>query len=81
LPDFVASNWFGMAAPAGTPEPILDVLAQAVSEGHKTELVQKRFATLGMLVPDMSRQQFASSLKAEAEQWQDTIKRGNISIQ
>lgn len=81
LPGFLASNWFGMAAPAGTPEHILDVLAQAVREAHQTGLVKKRFHTLGMLVPDMSRRQFASSLQTEADQWQETIKRGDITIQ
>jgi hypothetical protein len=30
FPSFVGSNWFGMAAPAGTPDDILDTLAQAI---------------------------------------------------
>src|SRR5882757_8993024 len=36
FPGFVASNWWGMAAPAGTPDDILDTLAQAVAEAQKT---------------------------------------------
>jgi len=81
FPGFVASNWFGIAAPAGTPDDILDILAQAVLEAQSTVLVNERFTTLGMLVPKLSRQQFAASLKAEAEFWHETVERGKISIE
>ena len=81
FPGFVVSNWFGMAAPTGTPDGILDILAQAVFEAQSTTLVQERFATLGMLVPKLSRQQFAASLKSEAEFWHETVERGKISIE
>jgi tripartite-type tricarboxylate transporter receptor subunit TctC len=81
MPGFVASNWFGMAAPAGTPDGILEILAQAVFEAQSTALVRERFATLGMLVPKLSRQQFTASLKPEAEFWHETVQRGKISIE
>jgi tripartite-type tricarboxylate transporter receptor subunit TctC len=81
FPGFVASNWFGMAAPTGTPGDILDKLAQAVFEAQSTSSVQERFTTLGMLVPKLSRQEFAASLKPEAEFWRETIERGKISIE
>ena len=51
FPGFVASNWWGMAAPAGTPDDILDTLAQAVAEAQKTDVVKERFTILGMLAP------------------------------
>ncbi len=81
FPGFVASNWFGMAAPAGTPESVLDTLAQAVFEAQSTALVQERFTTLGMLVPKLSRQQFAASIRSEADFWRETVQRGKISIE
>jgi len=81
FPGFVASNWFGIAAPAGTPDDILDALAQAVSAAQSTDLVKDRFATLGMLVPNMSRREFAASLKPEAAFWRETVERGKISIE
>ena len=81
FPGFVASNWFGMAAPAGTPDNILDTLAQAVSEAQSTDLVKDRFAALGMLVPKMTRQEFAASLKPEAVFWRETVERGKITVE
>jgi len=81
FPGFVASNWFGIAAPANTPGSIVDTLAQSISEAQNTALVRERFAKLGMLVPSLSRQQFAASLKSEAEFWRETVERGKISIE
>jgi tripartite-type tricarboxylate transporter receptor subunit TctC len=81
FPGLVASNWFGMAAPAGTPDAILDTLAQAVFEAQSTVMVKERFATLGLQVPKLSRQQFAAGLEAEADFWHETVKRGKIAIE
>jgi tripartite-type tricarboxylate transporter receptor subunit TctC len=81
FPGFVAANWFGLAAPSGTPDDILDTLAEAVEAAQNTALVKDRFATLGMLVPHLSRHEFAASLRPEAEFWRETVQRGNISIE
>ena len=59
FPGFVASNWWGMAARAGTPDDILEKLAQAVAEAQATDAVKQRFNVLGMLAPEQSRPQFA----------------------
>jgi tripartite-type tricarboxylate transporter receptor subunit TctC len=79
-PGFVASNWFGLAAPAGTPDPILDTLAQAVFAAQNTDLVNHRFAKLGLIVPKLTRQEFAVSLKPQAQAWHETVVRGKISL-
>jgi tripartite-type tricarboxylate transporter receptor subunit TctC len=81
FPGFVASNWWGMAAPAGTPDDVLDTLAQAVAEAQKAAPVEERFNVLGMLTPEQSRPQFAASIKAEAELWRKTVQRGRITLE
>jgi len=77
---FTASNWWGIAAPAGTPTEILDTLAAAVAEAQKSPLVVERFAKMGLLVPQLDRAAFTASLKPEAGQWLETIQRGKIAI-
>lgn len=81
FPGFVASNWWGMAAPAGTPDNVLDALARAVTEAQGAETVKQRFATLGMLAPEQTRPQFAASIKAEAALWREIVQRGKISLE
>jgi tripartite-type tricarboxylate transporter receptor subunit TctC len=81
FPGFTASNWWGMAAPAGTPEPIITLINQSVGQALDDPAVAEHFATLGLVVPRTTRQEFAAQLKDEAALWFDTIRRGNITIQ
>ena len=81
VPGFVAPNWYGLAAPAGTPDRILDILAAAVDEAQGAVVVKDRLASLGMLVPKETRAEFAASIKAEAELWSETAQRGNITVE
>ena len=80
-PGFVASNWWGMAAPAGTPDDILDKLAEAVAEAQQTDVVKDRFNVLGMLASGQSRREFAESVKAEADLWREIVQRGKITLE
>jgi tripartite-type tricarboxylate transporter receptor subunit TctC len=81
FPGFVASNWWGIAAPAGTPDNVLDTLARAVAEAQKTDAVKDRFAVLGMLSPEQTRPQFAASVQAEADLWREIVQRGKITLE
>jgi tripartite-type tricarboxylate transporter receptor subunit TctC len=81
FPGFVASNWWGIAASAGTPDNVLDTLALAVAEAQKTDTVKERFAVLGMLSPEQTRPQFAASIKAEADLWREIVQRGKITLE
>ena len=81
FPGYDTSNWWGMAAPAGTAPDILDALQQAVVAALQTAAVEARYREMGMLVPKLSRQQFAASLAAEAQLWSQTIARGNIRVE
>jgi tripartite-type tricarboxylate transporter receptor subunit TctC len=81
FPGFTASNWWGMATPSGTPDAIVRRLHQAVAEARDDAVVAERFAALGLLVPRERREQFAASLKPEADLWLEIIQRGKIAIQ
>ena len=51
MPDFKLSVWFGMSAPKGTPQPIVDKLSKALNVALSDPEVVKRFAALGYDVP------------------------------
>jgi tripartite-type tricarboxylate transporter receptor subunit TctC len=78
---FIAANWWGMAVPGGTPDTIVQVLNQAVTDALSDPAVAEHFATLGLVVPHETRQQFVAELKDEAALWSEIIRRGNITIQ
>ncbi len=81
LPGFTGANWWGMAAPAGTPEPIIAKLREAVLAALKEPEVIARYRAIGLSIPKQTPQQWAAGLKAEAELWSDTVKKGGIKLQ
>jgi len=81
FPSLAISNWWAMAVPKGTPEPVIDVLNRAVGEALKDPSTAAHFAALGMSVPTQTREQFTTSLGPEAELWADLIQRGNIRVE
>ena len=81
LPDLASSNWWAIAAPKGTPEPILRLLNGAIVEAVGDPAVAEQFATLGMRVPTQTREQFVASLRPEAEAWAEVIRRGKITLE
>ena len=44
-----------MFAPKGTPQPVIDRLAEALNKGLDEEAVRKRLADLGADIPEPSR--------------------------
>jgi tripartite-type tricarboxylate transporter receptor subunit TctC len=81
LPDLAFSNWWAMAAPKGTPEPVIRVLNHAVAGALADPAVIDRFAALGLVVPTQTREQFTTSLVAEAELWSQIIRLGKITME
>ena len=81
LPGFTGANWWGMAAPAGTPEPVIRKIREAVQTALKEPNVIARYKALGLGIPKQSPEQWAAGLRAEAELWSDTVKKGGIVLQ
>jgi tripartite-type tricarboxylate transporter receptor subunit TctC len=77
--DLTISNWWGMAVPKGTPDPITRLLDQAVVAALRDPNVVERFAALGLLVPTQTSEQFTASLRPEAALWSEIVHRGKIT--
>ena len=56
-------------------------LADAVTDAQRDPAVVARFAAMGLLMPKETPAQFAAGLKAEAELWAETVRRGKITIE
>ena len=81
LPDFVATSWFGIAAPAGTPPAIIARLHKAIADGVRTPAMQERFAKSGAQLIGDTPEQFAAQIRAEYKSWGDIIKAANIKAE
>jgi len=79
LPNYEAINWWGLVAPAGTPEPIIARLHQALQEVQSAPDVQKHFATEGAEVVKTSPAEFAAFIAKDMRKWERVVKGSGMS--
>jgi tripartite-type tricarboxylate transporter receptor subunit TctC len=76
LPGYVATSWYGLGAPAGTPEPIIARLEAAVTEALANPEIQRRWKDdLGLDMPPPGRAGFAAFLAADRKAWSPPSRR------
>lgn len=78
VPKFDFSLWFGVWAPKGVPQPILDKIAAAIKTAAADPAVKSRLASLGNDPMDMNPAQFAKFVKAEIEDAKAIVKAAGI---
>ena len=74
LVDYPVESWNALFAPAGTPKPILDRLAEVMADMAKDEAHQKRMADIGSIAVANSPGDFSKMLREETDQWAKALK-------
>ena len=69
LPDFEASVWFGLMAPAGTPRAVIDKLAAAANGALKSEEIVAKLEAQGFEPLGGSPEEFARFIARETDKW------------
>ena len=81
VPGYVATSWYGIGAPAGTPEPILAKLEAAIAEALKSPEVQKRWADdLGLDMPPPGRKGFNEFVAEDRKLWAPAVKASGVKL-
>jgi tripartite-type tricarboxylate transporter receptor subunit TctC len=75
----IAITW-GIMAPAGTPEPILDKLRTAAAEMMKDPVTAERLRKLGFEPLYLPHDQYKAFVIKDLEQWRGVAKSANIAI-
>lgn len=78
LPKLDATSWFGVFAPAHTPQPVIDKLTGEISKILASPEFQKKAADLGATADYMDPKRFAEYVKAELGRWEQVVKAANI---
>jgi tripartite-type tricarboxylate transporter receptor subunit TctC len=81
VPDYVASNWWGLAAPHGTPPMVIDKIHRAATAALADRAIRQRLDDLGFVPGGDAPQKFLDESKAEARIWAETIRRGKLAIE
>ena len=77
-PGFETSQWYGLNAPAGTPEPIVRRLAEEAAKAAKSALVLERFKADDAEAVGSTPQEYAGFIKKEQERWSKVVRAANV---
>jgi len=77
-PGFETSQWYGLNAPAGTPEPIVRRLAAEAAKAAKSALVLERFKSDDAEAVGSTPQEYAAFIKKEQERWSKVVRAANV---
>jgi tripartite-type tricarboxylate transporter receptor subunit TctC len=81
LPGFEYIGWLGIAAPAGTPMPILERLQREIAVILRTDEAREYFASHGREAVASTPLAFAAFIRAEHAKWGQVIRESNIKAE
>jgi tripartite-type tricarboxylate transporter receptor subunit TctC len=79
--DFDSAAWFGLMAPAGTPQPVLDKIHRETVRILALPEVRQRFDAIGMAVIGNTPAEFAAVIAAETPQWAKVIRDAGVKAE
>jgi tripartite-type tricarboxylate transporter receptor subunit TctC len=81
LPGFEVSSMFGILAPKGTPQPIIDRLNSELTQILELPDVREKLQQQGVLPTHTSPGEAAQRIDAEVEKWAKVIKEANVTAE
>ena len=80
LPGFENYGWFGIVAPAGTPQEVLDKVYRDTVKALDSAEMRGRFFVQGMTPVGNSPADFEKAMRDERARWATVVKERNISV-
>jgi tripartite-type tricarboxylate transporter receptor subunit TctC len=80
FPGFEAVPWFGLLAPAGTPQEIIDKLHDETVKALALPEVRRKFNELGLEPIGNTPAEFAAVIRKETPEWAKVIKDAGIRL-
>jgi tripartite-type tricarboxylate transporter receptor subunit TctC len=81
VPGFEASSWYGIVAPAGTPDPIVQRLYLAIRNAMASPEIARRLNNEGADHWDVTPGEFRNYVVAEIARWKGVIEAANIRVE
>jgi tripartite-type tricarboxylate transporter receptor subunit TctC len=73
LPGFETSSFYGVGAPSGTPQPVIDLLNKEINAAFDEPVIKQRFAELGAVPITGSASHFGEMLATETARWRKVV--------
>jgi tripartite-type tricarboxylate transporter receptor subunit TctC len=78
VPDFNTPLWLGLAAPAGTPRPVVDKLAGAAQKAMHAPEALETLRTMGGEALDAGPDAFSAFIRSESTRWSDVARAAGL---
>ncbi len=75
------ASWNAIAAPAGTPQPVIDTLNRALRDALATPAVQQRLAALGVRPQPGTPAALQGLLASEIKRWGTVVRAAKIEAE
>jgi tripartite-type tricarboxylate transporter receptor subunit TctC len=80
MPDLLIENWYGMLAPAGTPDAVVATLNRLANEAMNDPEVKQKLADQGLTVAGNTPAHFRDYIAAETQKWSRVIKAAGLAV-
>jgi tripartite-type tricarboxylate transporter receptor subunit TctC len=81
VPGYEAMQWYGMAAPAGTPAPIIARLHAEAAKALQSDEMKEKLALDGAQPVGGTPAEFAALIRRELEKWARVVRAAGIELQ
>ena len=81
VPNYVSLQWYGLVAPAGTPQAIVQALHAEVVKALQSKEIKEKLASEGAEPVGSSPLEFANLIKSDYQKWAGVARRAGIEPQ
>jgi tripartite-type tricarboxylate transporter receptor subunit TctC len=81
VPGYEAVNWWGIVAPAGVPQAVVDRLRKEIAAVQQSKVVLEQFAKEGAEIMQMSQAEFGQFMAAEQAKWEKVVKASGMKAE
>ena len=78
---YQVTSWYGVLAPAGTPQPVIDKLSTDINAVMKSSEMQAWLARDGAVAVEATPDQFAQHIATEIARWRKVVKDARIQAE
>jgi tripartite-type tricarboxylate transporter receptor subunit TctC len=78
LPGFESTTWFGVLAPAGTPQAVVSRLHAEIGKVLQQPAIREQISSLGAEPSGSTPEEFAAYIRTEIAKWAKVIKAADI---
>jgi tripartite-type tricarboxylate transporter receptor subunit TctC len=80
LEDFVVGSWYGVSAPAGTPQDVARIISRATVQVLKEPDMRAQLTAMGVQMPDFPPTGYRDFVAAEIARWAPLIKASGAKV-